>query len=87
MAFGLPVVTSDLPSTRPFVEPGVNGWLAKSTDPSAHAAALLHLLQEPAAAAAMGQAGQQRVETRFNWDLMVPKLLQLYETVLSSTGS
>lgn len=84
MAFGLPVVSSDLPSTRPFVEPGVNGLLAKATDPTAHAAALLSLLREPESAVAMGQAGQQRVQTRFNWNMMVPRLLQLYETLLSS---
>lgn len=87
MAFGLPIVSSDLPSIRPFVEPEVNGLLAKATDPTAHAAALLRLLREPVAAVAMGQAGQQRVGTRFNWNLMVPKLLQFYDTVLSSTGS
>lgn len=87
MAFGLPVVSSDLPSTRPFVGPLINGLLVPATDPSAHAAALLHLLRNPATAATMGQAGRQLVETQYNWEAMVPRLLTFYDEVLSSAGS
>jgi glycosyltransferase involved in cell wall biosynthesis len=43
MAYGLPVVSSDLPSTRPFVPPDV-GLLAGADDAAGHAAALLRLL-------------------------------------------
>lgn len=82
MAFGLPVVTSDLPSTRPFVEQGINGLLVDAADSSAHAAALLQLLRSPDDAAAMGRAGRQLVETRYNWDAMAPKLLSLYDEVI-----
>ena len=84
MAFGLPVVSSDLPSTRPFVEHGVNGLLAEASDPAAHASALLRVLGDRPAAVSMGQAGRHLVETRFNWDRMVPQLLALYEAVLES---
>lgn len=84
MAFGLPVVSSDLPSTRPFVEHGVNGLLTEATDPSAHASALLSILADRPAAVGMGQAGREMVKTRFNWDKMAPRLLALYEAVLES---
>lgn len=87
MAFNLPVVSSDLPSTRPFVEPGINGLLVPATDPSAHAAAIIHLLSHPDAARSMGQSGRQLVETRFNWDAMVPRLLDFYEAVLSDAAT
>ena len=87
MAFGLPVVSSDLPSTRPFVENEVNGLLAEAADPAAHASALLRILGDQPAAASMGRAGRHLVETRFNWDNMVPRLLALYEAVLESAGS
>ncbi len=30
----------------------------------------------------MGQAGRRLVETRYNWEAMVPRLLALYETIL-----
>ena len=86
MAFGLPVVSSDLPSTRPFVEHGVNGLLAEASDPAAHASALLRILSDQPSAVSMGRAGRHLVETRFNWDRMAPRLLALYKTVLESTG-
>lgn len=83
MAFGLPVVSSDLPSTRPFVQSGTNGFLVEATDPTAHAAALLQVLSDTEAAAAMGRSGQQQVAEQFNWRAMEPRLLSLYEAVLS----
>jgi len=83
MAFGLPVVSSDLPSIRLFVESEINGLLVDAADPSAHAAALLRLLRDPVEAAAMGHAGRQRVETRYNWRAMEPRLLALYEELLN----
>lgn len=82
MAFGLPVVSSDLPSTQLFVEPGVNGLLVEAADPSAHAAALLQLLSDPDSAEAMGRAGRQLVETRYRWDAMATKLLAFYDEIL-----
>ncbi len=87
MAFGLPIVSSDLPSTQPFVSHGVNGLLAEATDPAAHASALLRVLADGTAAARMGRAGRHLVETRFNWERMAPRLLALYEAVLESAGS
>lgn len=84
MAYGLPVVSSDLPSTRPFIDHGHNGLLAGADDPDAHAAALLRLLGDPAEALKMGHAGRALVETRYNWDAMVPRLLAIYEAVLGS---
>lgn len=82
MAYGLPIVSSDLPSTRPFVEHGVNGLLVTADSPSAHAAALRQLLSNPQTAATMGHAGRASVETRYNWEAMVPRLLALYGTIL-----
>ena len=87
MAFGRPVVSSDLTSTRSFVENGVNGFLVKANDPHEHAAAILRMIESPDAAQAMGQAGRQMVQTRFNWDRMTPRLLKLYDQVLSSRKS
>jgi glycosyltransferase involved in cell wall biosynthesis len=81
MAYGLPVVCSDLPSTRPFVLPDV-GLLAGADDPAGHAAALLRLLSDPATAEALGAAGQRRVADEWNWSMMEPRLLGLYEAVL-----
>lgn len=82
MAFGLPVVSSDLPSTRPFVLPEENGLLVAADDPPAHAAALLRLLRDPATAVRLGAAGRQRVAAEWNWAAMEPRLLAFYKSVL-----
>lgn len=87
MTYSLPIVSSDLPSTRMFVEHGVNGLLVDATYPGAHAAALLRLLREPASAARMGSAGRKMVEERYNWNAMVPRMLALYDAVLTKSRS
>jgi glycosyltransferase involved in cell wall biosynthesis len=78
MAYGLPVVSSDLASTRPFVHQGQNGYRVTADDPAAHAKALLDLLQRPAEASALGRRGQELVRTKYNWDEMERRLLALY---------
>lgn len=85
MAFGRPVVSSDLPSTSPFVKDGVNGYLATADDPRSHCEAILKIIKSPTLARAMGNAGKQLVKERFNWDLMAPRLLALYDAVLASS--
>jgi glycosyltransferase involved in cell wall biosynthesis len=87
MAFSLPVVSSDLPSIRPFIDRETNGLLVEAGDAAAHAAALLRLLQDPATSESMGQAGRRLVESRYNWEAMEPRLLALYQAVLSGAGS
>jgi glycosyltransferase involved in cell wall biosynthesis len=82
MAFGLPVVSSGLSSIKPYVYQEQNGLLVDATDPLAHAAALLSLLQNPVVAAEMGQTGRAWVESRWNWAQMAPRLLNFYEAVL-----
>ena len=83
MAYGLPVVCSDLTSTRPFVLERQNGYLVTADDPADHARAILQLLHHPQLAASMGKKGQQMVRTDYNWDEMQEHLLALYQEVLS----
>ena len=83
MAYGLPVVSSDLDSTRSFVLEGENGHLVTAGNPAEHAHAILQLLNHPQAAASMGRKGQEMVRTFYNWGEMERRLLALYEEVLS----
>jgi glycosyltransferase involved in cell wall biosynthesis len=83
MACGLPVVSSNLASTRPFVRSGENGYLVTADDPAAHAQAILRLLRDPDAASAMGKRGQELVRSRWNWDEMEEWLLLLFQELLS----
>ncbi|MFC2029465.1 glycosyltransferase family 4 protein [Chloroflexota bacterium] len=83
MAYALPIVSSDLPSTQPFVRAGENGFLVIADDPDAHTRAIVRLLGQPDEAARMGRAGQELVQTTWNWDKMEERLLGLYQTLLS----
>ena len=69
-AYGLPVVGSDLPSARPFIHDGVNGYRVRADDPAAHAAAILALLRDPGYAARLGRARRILVQERWNWQEM-----------------
>jgi glycosyltransferase involved in cell wall biosynthesis len=83
MAYGLPVVSSDLRSTRPFVRPAETGYLVTANDPDAHAEALLRLLTDPEHGHALDLAGQRLVQELYNWAAMEPRLLNLYAALLS----
>ena len=85
MAYGLPVVSSDLLSTRPFVHDGVNGYRVRADDSAAHAAAILALLHDPQYAAQLGRAGQLLVQQRWNWQQMEKRLLKLVEELVPVT--
>jgi len=82
MAYGVPIVSSDLPSTRPFVHDGENGTLVTADDPSAHAGAIEQILRHSDAAAEMGKRGQELVCSEYNWDEMEARLLDLYRGLL-----
>jgi glycosyltransferase involved in cell wall biosynthesis len=79
----LPIVSSDLASTRPFVLNGENGYLVTADDPAAHAEALSKLLVNSAEAQNMGLRGQKLVQDEYNWGKMEKRLLTIYETLLS----
>ena len=83
MAYGLPVVSSDLASTRSFVQEGQSGHLVTADDPADHAQAILQLLHHPQDAASMGRKGQEMVLSTYNWDEMEKRLLALYQILTS----
>jgi glycosyltransferase involved in cell wall biosynthesis len=61
------------------VEDGRNGLLVASPDPSAMAAAVVRLLDDPALAARLGAAARQTIEQRFTAQRMVEATLDLYQ--------
>lgn len=82
MSYALPIVSSRLQSTEPFVTNGKNGYLVDPTSPQAHAEAHLQLLNYPDEAETMGRRGQKLVDTTYNWDRMEERLLDLYAELL-----
>lgn len=66
MAMGRPVVTCDTPGCRETVEHGVNGLLVPARASGALAAAISRLLDDPAEAAAMGEASYALVARKYD---------------------
>jgi glycosyltransferase involved in cell wall biosynthesis len=77
-ACGLPVIASDLPPARRFLAPGENGLLFTPGDPASLAATIRHLLEAPEKAAMLGRAGQERIETTWNNEAQIAKLIEFY---------
>jgi glycosyltransferase involved in cell wall biosynthesis len=79
MASRIPVVASDLPPARRFMN-GLNcGFLVESADPQAYAEAIEYLLSHPTEAKRMGENGRRAVEETYNWGSEARKLVELYQ--------
>jgi glycosyltransferase involved in cell wall biosynthesis len=78
MATALPVVATDVGGIPEVVRPGVNGQLVPPDDIDALAEAVLALMDDPAAAAALGRAARADVERHYTIDRMVERFEQLY---------
>jgi starch synthase len=50
------------------------------------AARIGELLEDPGRAAAMGSAGRERVLAEFGWPAVAQRTVEVYRSVLSSTG-
>ncbi|WP_336923654.1 glycosyltransferase family 4 protein [Aquipuribacter sp. SD81] len=81
MAAALPLVVSDLPALREFVDDGVEGLLVPPGDPGALARALARLV-DPGRRAAAGEAGRRRVLATRTWSANGRAYRQVYEEVL-----
>ena len=81
MAAGIPVVCSDFPGLRTFVEEPGYGITVAPDDAVAIAKVLRRLYEAPALRASLGEAGRRAFETKYNWEAEEPKLLGLYATL------
>jgi glycosyltransferase involved in cell wall biosynthesis len=86
MAAGRPVVASRVGPIPEVVVDGETGLLVPPGDSAALGAALIELLEHPRLAAAMGQAGRDRVRTVFGLDQMVEQTAGLYVEMLGRRG-
>ncbi|MFT4149724.1 MAG: glycosyltransferase family 4 protein [Paracoccaceae bacterium] len=81
MTLEKPVVQFDLTEGR--ASAGDASLYATPNDPKDFAARIAWLIENPAAARAMGQAGRARVLDRLSWQHSIPHLLAAYERVLA----
>lgn len=84
MALERPVASTAVGGIREAVVDGETGLLVAPGDPSALAAAAVHLLSTPHRARAMGRAGRVRVEKAFSSRRMLDELEGLYQRLLRS---
>lgn len=75
MAAGLPVVASRIGQLVQLIENGENGWLCPPGDPTALAAALERLRQDPGLRAHLGQQGRRTVLQHHTWEKVAQQLL------------
>lgn len=82
MAQGKPVVATAVDGIPELIEDGRTGLLHRHRDVEQLAAQLLRLLQSPEQAAAMGEAGRQRVSERFSAERFGADMVGLYDRLL-----
>lgn len=80
MAAGCPVVS--FPGSAAHLRHGVTGWIAESSEPAALADGILHLLDHPELARALGHAAREEIRREYSWDRTAEKVEEVYARVL-----
>ena len=83
MACETPVVASGVGGILEVVVDGETGVLVPPANPDALATALTRLLNDPATARRMGQAGRRRVEKQFSWASVAERTERVYADAIA----
>jgi glycosyltransferase involved in cell wall biosynthesis len=83
LSTGLPVVTTNVGGIPEMIDNGKNGFLVQPFNAKQLSDKILHCLEHPAAALEMGFSARQTILERFDWRLIVQKVLRVYEEALS----
>lgn len=79
-ACGRPVVAGASGGTAETMEPGVTGFVVDCEHPEPLEETITRMLSDPAARGAMGRAGREHVERRFDWAQLARDAAQLFGT-------
>ena len=83
MATGLPVIVTDIPSNREWVNEAENGWLAAAGNPNAVAERMLRVANLTLGERQdISESNQRVVAERADWDQNFPRLLEMYERLV-----
>lgn len=82
LAAGVPLIASNFPRWRDFVEEHRCGILVDPFDSRAIANAIDYLINHPAEAEAMGRRGRAAVVSDYNWETDGARLVSLYDELL-----
>lgn len=84
MAIGLPTVATDVGGNPEVIENGITGLLVRPSDPTALAAAISSLLENPHFSAQLGAAGRERVRRHFDFAQLTSNVDALYTELLKA---
>ncbi len=84
MACGLPVVISDFPAVRQVVAGSDCGILVDPADVEAVSQAIEALIVDPDLAQRLGENGRTAFNTRYNWQVLEPRLFGIYADLLGA---
>ena len=83
MAAGIPAVASDIPGNRELVQHEQTGYRFAVGDRAALARHTMRLLDDPALARRLGEAGRRRAEEKFSLAGMLDSYAQLYRSLVT----
>lgn len=84
MACGKPVIASNLPGVRSVVSDGQDGMLVQPGNVHDLAEKMQVLLAKgPQPRREMGERGRAKVEEKYDWPKIIPRLVRVYEQVLN----
>jgi glycosyltransferase involved in cell wall biosynthesis len=78
-AMGKPIITTDHVGCREVVDDGVNGYLVPIMDVNALSRAMERMIVNPEDRKRMGRAGRQKMETEFNEEIVIQRVMEIYE--------
>ncbi|OLO42333.1 glycosyl transferase [Alkalihalophilus pseudofirmus] len=82
MSFGLPIICSNFPVWKDFVEKHSCGIAVDPLNEEAIKEAITYLQEHPTVALQMGQNGRKAVLEQLNWDKEKDKLIEWYEALV-----
>jgi glycosyltransferase involved in cell wall biosynthesis len=85
-AMGVPAVVTDIRGCRQTVTDGLTGYLVPLRDAEALAARLLELLQNDTLRLSFGRAARQKALTEFDERLVITRILDTYDQLLTQHG-
>ncbi len=83
MSTGLPIVTNNIGGIPETIENNRNGLLCQPFNPQQFSERILYYLEHPSEAVEMGFRARKTIEERFDWRIVVKKVLAVYNEVLS----
>lgn len=83
MSAGVPVVASNFPTWRVFIDSARCGVLVDPLDPMSIADGMIQLIKNPNEAKEMGDRGRLAVQSEFNWENESDRLLAMYGELAS----